>query len=106
MWGAAPARPLDETLPDLDGVVRPNQVGHLGFDLGVLAVETGFYPLLERESGSVSLTVEVAKLQPLSNYFKAQQRYVTFSPELAALMHEIVSEEYGGLVKSARGKGV
>lgn len=81
---------------------KPEMTAHLG----VLAVETGFYPLLERESGSVSLTIEVPKLQPLSNYFRAQQRYVTFLPELVALMQEVVSEEYAGLVKRAQGKDV
>ena len=81
---------------------KPELTAHLG----TLAVETGFYPLLERESGSVSLTMKVSQLKPLSNYLKAQQRYVTFSPELAALIQEIVSEEYAALVKRAYGKGV
>ena len=72
--------------------------------MGVMAVESGFYPLMEMESGSVRITETVSRLRPLSDYFKAQHRYVAFPPPLIALLQEIVSEEYAGLVDRARGK--
>lgn len=72
--------------------------------MGVMAVEAGFYPLMEMESGSVRITETVSRLRPLSDYFKAQHRYVAFPPPLIALLQEIVSEEYAGLVDRARGK--
>jgi pyruvate ferredoxin oxidoreductase beta subunit len=72
--------------------------------LGVMAVESGFYPLMERESGSVRITEPVARLRPLRDYLKAQHRYVAFPAQLIALMEEIVSEEYAMLVKRAHGK--
>ena len=72
--------------------------------LGVMAVESGFYPLMEWESGSVRITEPVSRLRPLRDYFKEQHRYVAFPPQLIALMEEIVSEEYAGLVKRAHGK--
>ena len=72
--------------------------------MGVMAVESGFYPLMEMESGSVRITEPVSRLRPLSDYFKAQHRYVAFPPPLIARLQEIVSEEYAGLVDRARGK--
>lgn len=72
--------------------------------LGVMAVESGFYPLLERESGSVRVTEPVSRLRPLADYFMAQHRYVAFPRPLIALMGEIVSEAYAGLAGRTRGK--
>jgi pyruvate ferredoxin oxidoreductase beta subunit len=72
--------------------------------LGVMAVESGFYPLLERESGSVRVTEPVSRLRPLADYFMAQHRYVAFPRQLIALMGEIVSEAYAGLAGRTRGK--
>lgn len=72
--------------------------------LGVMAVESGFYPLMEIEAGTVRLTETIAKLRPLSDYFKAQHRYVAFPAQLISLMQEIVAEEYAGLVDRARGR--
>lgn len=72
--------------------------------LGVMAVESGFYPLVERETGPVRLTEPVPRLRPLKDYFKAQQRYVAFPPRLITLLEEVVSEEYAGLVNRTRRK--
>jgi pyruvate ferredoxin oxidoreductase beta subunit len=72
--------------------------------LGVMAVESGFYPLLERESGPVRVTEPVSRLRPLADYFMAQHRYVAFPRPLIALMEEIVSEAYAGLAGRTRGK--
>ncbi len=73
--------------------------------MGVMAVETGFYPLMERESGSAyRITEPVARLRPLADYFMAQHRYVAFPRQLIDLMGEMVSEEYAGLAGRARGK--
>jgi pyruvate ferredoxin oxidoreductase beta subunit len=72
---------------------------------GVMAVESGFYPLMERESGSAArITEPVARLRPLADYFNAQHRYVAFPRQLIALLGEIVSEEYAGLAGRTRGK--
>lgn len=73
---------------------NPDQTAHLGF----LAVTTGFYPLLEVEGGRLEVTERVIKLRPLVDYFKAQQRYVTFPPELIVLIQEVIKEEYQKLL--------
>ena len=69
--------------------------------LGLLAVETGFYPLFERENGVTKITKRVIKRKPISDYFKVQQRYVGFPPEWIKLIQEVVSEEYEKLIKGA-----
>ena len=74
-------------------------------NLGALAVNTGFYPLFEIESGKLKVTKRVLKLQPLADYFKVQQRYIPFPPELISLMQEVVIEEYEKLTARTEGKG-
>ena len=74
--------------------------------LGDLAVTTGFYPLYEMEGGTIQLTKHVAQPKPLSEYFKLQQRYLAFPPELLALLQEVTSEEYEKLVAHTTKKGV
>jgi pyruvate ferredoxin oxidoreductase beta subunit len=76
----------------------------LTVQLGLMAVESGFYPLIEREAGLVRVTEPVSRLRPLKDYVKAQQRYVAFPTQLISLLEEVVSEEYAGLVNRSRGK--
>jgi len=76
----------------------------LTVNLGVLAVNTGFYPLYEIESGKLKVTKRVLKLQPLADYFKIQQRYIPFPPETIALIQEVIVEEYEKLTACAKGK--
>jgi len=73
---------------------KPDLTAHLGF----LAVNTGFYPLFEVESGKVKITKRVSPLHSLIDYFKAQQRYVSLPPELISLIQEVVVEEYEKLI--------
>jgi len=73
-------------------------------NLGVLAVNTGFYPLFEIESGKLKVTKRVLKLQPLADYFEIQRRYIPFPPEMIALIQEVVVEEYEKLTACAKGK--
>ena len=80
---------------------NPDLTAHMGF----LAVNTGFYPLVELESGKLKVTKRVIKLQPLADYFKVQQRYIPFPPELMSLMQEVVIEEYENLTAGTEGKG-
>jgi pyruvate ferredoxin oxidoreductase beta subunit len=68
--------------------------------LGLLAVNTGFYPLFEVEAGKLKVTKRVSPLHHLIEYFKAQQRYVTFPPELITLIQEVVKEEYERLLST------
>ncbi len=76
----------------------------LTVNLGVLAVNTGFYPLFEIESGKLKVTKRVLKLQPLADYFKMQQRYIPFPPEMISLIQEVIVEEYEKLTACAKGK--
>ncbi len=76
----------------------------LTVNLGVLAVNTGFYPLFEIESGKLKVTKRVLKLQPLADYFKIQQRYIPFPPEMISLVQEVIVEEYEKLTACAKGK--
>lgn len=73
-------------------------------NLGVLAVNTGFYPLFEIESGKLKVTKRVSKLQPLADYFKIQRRYTPFPPEMISLIQEVIVEEYEKLTACAKGK--
>ena len=73
---------------------KPDLTAHLGF----LAVNTGFYPLFEVETGKLKVTKRVPKLKPLIDYFKVQQRYIPFPPELISLIQEVVAEEYEKLL--------
>jgi len=73
---------------------KPDLTAHLGF----LAVATGFYPLFEVEAGNLKVTKLISPLHPLIEYFKAQQRYVAFPPELISLIQEVVAEEYETLL--------
>jgi pyruvate ferredoxin oxidoreductase beta subunit len=75
---------------------QPDQTAHLGF----LAVNTGFYPLFEVDAGKLRVTKRVSPLHPLTEYIKAQQRYITFSPEQLSLIQETVKEEYERLQAS------
>ena len=77
---------------------KPELTAHLG----TLAVTTGFFPLFEAESDTVSITKPIAQLRPLSDYFAVQQRYVAFPPEYGALMQEVVSEEYEKLLSRTK----
>ena len=81
---------------------KPELTAHLG----VLAVETGFYPLYEVENNRVRITQRIAQPKPLSEYFKLQQRYLALPPEWIALLQEVISEEYGKLVAHTKKKGV
>jgi len=77
---------------------KPELTAHLG----TLAVTTGFFPLFEAESDTVSITKTIAKCRPLSDYFAVQQRYVAFPPEYTALMQEVVAEEYETLLSRTK----
>lgn len=79
---------------------NPDLTAHMGF----LAVNTGFYPLVELESGRLTVTKRVLKHQPLADYLKVQKRYVPFPSELISLLQEAVMEEYERLIEEAKGK--
>lgn len=79
---------------------NPDLTAHMGF----LAVNTGFYPLFELEAGRLKVTKRVLKPQPVADYFKAQQRYIPFPPELISLIQEVVVEEYKELTARMEGK--
>ena len=81
---------------------KPEMTAHLG----VLAVNTGFYPLYEIEDNTEQLTKRIAQPKPLSEYFKLQQRYLSFPTEWLALLQEVASEEYEKLVAQTKKKGV
>jgi len=77
---------------------KPDLTIHLGF----LAVATGFYPLFEIEAGNLKVTKRISPLHPLMEYFKAQQRYIAFPPELISLIQEVVVEEYEKLIADGK----
>lgn len=79
---------------------KPDLTARLGF----LAVNTGFYPLFEVEAGKLKITKRVSPLPPLIKYFKAQQRYVAFPPELISLIQEVIVEEYEKLMTDSEKK--
>ena len=80
---------------------KPDLTAHLGFH----AVNTGFYPLFEVEAGNLRITKRISPLNPLIDYFKAQQRYVSLPPEMISLIQEVVVEEYEKLMAHSEEKG-
>jgi pyruvate ferredoxin oxidoreductase beta subunit len=75
---------------------------HLSILAGRLAVETGIFPLYEVERGRYSLSVDVAELRPVEEYFKIQGRFRHLTPEMIAKIQQRVKKEYACLKKKVR----
>ena len=70
----------------------------LGLHSGRRAVQTGFFPLYQREAGATAITVEPKPLLPVSAYMTMQQAYMV-SPDETAKVQEVVSGALGRLRK-------
>jgi len=70
----------------------------LGLHAGRRAVQTGFFPLYQRESGTTSITLEPGTLLPLSAYLTMQQAYMV-SPEETARVQSLVTGALAALRK-------
>ena len=75
---------------------------HLSILAGRLAVETGVFPLYEVERKRYSLSVDVAELRPVEDYFKIQGRFRHLTPEMIERIQQRVREEYEELKKKVR----
>jgi len=69
---------------------------------GLLAVRTGYFPLIEIENNSIKITQPVKDRKPVRDYLKMQKRFFTFPPELIPVVQEAVSEAYEELLQKAR----
>ena len=71
----------------------------LAVRLGRLAVETGIFPLYEIENGRYSISFELPKLRPVTDYMKLQGRFRHLSEETLKEIQQRVEEEYTKLME-------
>jgi len=69
--------------------------------LGRLAIETGIFPLYEIENGRYSISFELPKLRPVTDYMKLQGRFRHLSEETVKEIQQRVEEEYTKLMEKA-----
>jgi len=69
--------------------------------IGRLAVETGIFPLYEIESGEYELSIDLAELRPVQDYFKLQGRFRHLSEETIKKIQDRVNKEYARLKEKA-----
>jgi pyruvate ferredoxin oxidoreductase beta subunit len=69
--------------------------------IGRLAVETGIFPLYEIEDGDYKLSIDLAEMRPVQDYFKLQGRFRHLSEETIKKIQDRVSEEYARLKEKA-----
>jgi pyruvate ferredoxin oxidoreductase beta subunit len=73
----------------------------IAIGIGKLAVETGVFPLYEIENGKYRLTVNPAKLKPLTDYTKPQGRFNHLSPDTLKVIQDRIIAEYEELKRKA-----
>ncbi|MEM5793402.1 MAG: thiamine pyrophosphate-dependent enzyme [Candidatus Aenigmatarchaeota archaeon] len=59
-----------------------------------LAVETGFWPLLEIERGKFNLTFNPGKLKPIEEYLKTQARFKHLDKKYVMLIQQSIDERW------------
>ena len=69
--------------------------------IGRLAVETGIFPLYEIENGEYELSIDLAELRPVQDYFKLQGRFRHLSEETIKKIQDRVNKEYARLKEKA-----
>ena len=69
---------------------------------GLLAVRTGYFPLIEIENNSIKITQPVKNRKPVLDYLKMQKRFFPFPPELIPVVQEAVNEGYEELLQKAQ----
>jgi len=69
--------------------------------IGRLAVETGIFPLYEIENGEYELSIDLAELRPVQDYFKLQGRFRHLSEETIKKIQDRVDKEYARLKEKA-----
>jgi pyruvate ferredoxin oxidoreductase beta subunit len=73
----------------------------LTIKIGRLAVETGIFPLNEIEDGEYKMSLDLAELRPVQDYFKLQGRFRHLSEEMIKRIQDRVSKEYARLKEKA-----
>ena len=73
----------------------------LSVRLGRLAVETGIFPLFEFENSTYKMSLDIAKLRPVTDYMKLQGRFRHLSPDTIKKIQQRVTEEYNNLLEKA-----
>ena len=69
---------------------------------GRLAVQSGVFPLYEIENGKWKMSLELEKLIPITEYFKAQGRFRHLSEKDIEFIQKHVNKEYEELKKKCR----
>ena len=78
--------------------------GDLSVRIGRLAVETGVFPLYEVVDGKYTMSLELPKLRPLTDYTKLQGRFKHLTPEVLAQIQNTVGRKYDELCVKAQGR--
>ncbi|MBN1862796.1 MAG: pyruvate synthase subunit beta [Dehalococcoidales bacterium] len=73
----------------------------LTIKIGRLAVETGIFPIYEIEDGEYKMSLDLAELRPVQDYFKLQGRFRHLSEEMIKRIQDRVSKEYARLKEKA-----
>jgi pyruvate ferredoxin oxidoreductase beta subunit len=66
-----------------------------------LAVETGVFPLYEVVNGVYKMSIEPAKLRPVTDYLKIQSRFRHLTPDMIEKIQKRVVEEYNIVLERA-----
>jgi pyruvate ferredoxin oxidoreductase beta subunit len=75
--------------------------GDLSVKMGRLAVETGAFPLFEVVNGKYKMTMDLAKLRPVTDYLTPQGRFRHLPKDEVARIQKGVIREYEKLKKKA-----
>ena len=75
--------------------------GDLSVKMGRLAVETGAFPLFEVVNGKYKMTMDLAKLRPVTDYLTPQGRFRHLPKDEVARIQKGVIREYDKLKKKA-----
>jgi len=71
---------------------------HKTVTMGLLAVQTGYFPLYERCDGRLTMTEPVKRRRPLAEYLMLQKRFMPFPQELVAVLQSAVDRQCAELL--------
>jgi len=78
------------------GWISPPRLAH---KVGLSAVQTGYFPLYEKNNGDLRITEFLPQRRPLQEFLALQKRFFTFPPQLIDSLQEAVDSFYDELTK-------
>lgn len=71
--------------------------------VGYRAVQTGYFPLYEKQNGKLRLTQQPKKIAPLYDYLSLQKRFFTFPAAMMQYLQDAVLQYYNNLITLHKG---